>query len=311
VYHLELLLAGTTEATLRALPPASLNGNLRMTEQGETIAQKYANRLNAVYHLELLLAGTTEATLRHQYAPELCPVMIPILDQLALTSRQFYERLLTMDGFLCFFQQATPLDAIESSHIGSRPARRSGQRSLEDLRAIPWVFSWNQARFYLSGWYGVGSALEDLALHQPAVFETLCANIHTEPTLNYILSNVATSIATADEEMMRAYAELVEDETIRQNILENILQEYARTRRMLERIYAGSITERRPRLSRALNLRQNGLHLLHRQQIALLRRWRRQKHAGGNGDSDTETDQVLMQVLLTVNAIASGLRTTG
>jgi phosphoenolpyruvate carboxylase len=299
--------AGPTHRFLRALPPASLNGNLRMTEQGETIAQKYANRLNAVYNLELLLAGTTEVTLRHQYAPESCPVLTPILDQLAHTSRQFYETLLTTDGFLTFFQQATPLDAIESSHIGSRPARRSGQRSFEDLRAIPWVFSWNQARYYLSGWYGVGSALDDLAKTQPEGFQSLCANIQAEPTFKYILSNVATSIATADVEMMRAYAELVEDETIRQRIFDRILQEYEKTRHMLERIYDSSLTERRPRLLRALNLRQEGLHLLHRQQITLLRKWRMQKQTG----EQDEADQVLQQLLLTVNAIASGLRTTG
>jgi phosphoenolpyruvate carboxylase len=278
-----------------------------MTEQGETIAQKYANRLNAVYNLELLLAGTTEVTLRHQYAPESCPILTPILDQLAHTSRQFYETLLTTDGFLTFFQQATPLDAIESSHIGSRPARRSGQRSFEDLRAIPWVFSWNQARYYLSGWYGVGSALDDLAKTQPEGFQSLCANIQAEPTFKYILSNVATSIATADVEMMRAYAELVEDETIRQRIFDRILQEYEKTRHMLERIYDSSLTERRPRLLRALNLRQEGLHLLHRQQITLLRKWRMQKQTG----EQDEADQVLQQLLLTVNAIASGLRTTG
>jgi phosphoenolpyruvate carboxylase len=298
--------AGPTHRFLRALPHSSLNGDLRMTEQGETIAQKYANRLNAVYNLELLLAGTTEATLRHQATPKTCLPLTPPMDTIARHSREVYRRLLTTEGFLTFFRQATPIDVIELSHIGSRPSRRSGQRSLEDLRAIPWVFSWNQARYYLSGWYGVGSALEALARETPATFAALREHALVQPALNYILSNVATSLATADTEMMNAYAQLVEDETIRSRMLDLILAEYERTRHMIEAIYLRPLTERRPRLHRALSLRQEGLHLLHHQQIELLRGWRSLQQTDPQA-----AEHMLRQLFFSVNAIASGLRTTG
>lgn len=301
--------SGPTHRFLRALPHSSLNGDLRMTEQGEVIAQKYANRLNAVYNLELLVAGVTEATLRHKHTPHACPLFVPIMDELAASSRRFYEMLLNTDGFLSFFRQSTPIDVIESSHIGSRPSRRkSGKEfTLKDLRAIPWVFSWNQSRYYLSGWYGVGSALEELKTTNPPAFESLKEHVLHEATLNYILSNVATSIATVDTEIMQQYAALVEDKEIRERMLGMILDEYQRTKRMLEEVYKGTLEERRPRLYRALGLRHEALHFLHHQQITLLRRWRQVKEAGNHD----EAERILPQLLLSVNAIASGLRTTG
>lgn len=300
--------AGPTNRFLEALPDDSLQGDLRLTEQGEVIAQKYANLITAVYNLELLLAGLTEATLRHQHSQKSPSPVEPIMEWLVDLSRQTYESLRTTDGFLTFFRQATPIDVIESSRIGSRPARRSGQNTLADLRAIPWVFSWNQSRFYLSGWYGVGSALEHLQRSDPEAFETICTYTFEWPPLHYIINNVATSVMTADRDMMHEYAALVDDEDIRQRVLNIIIAEYDKTHTMLEIVYGGPLTERRPRMHRALQWRQEGLRLLHRQQIALLRRWR---HYKDNGAEQDAVESVLRQLLLTVNAIASGLRTTG
>ena len=142
---------GPEHRFVKAIHPSALSGDLRLTEQGETIAQKYANRLTAVYNLELLFAGMTRATLLDWHSPEPAHPLEPTMDWLADESRQTYSRLLETDGFLTFFRQATPIDVIEESRIGSRPSRRTGQPALADLRAIPWVFSWSQARFYLSG----------------------------------------------------------------------------------------------------------------------------------------------------------------
>ncbi|MCB0208517.1 MAG: phosphoenolpyruvate carboxylase [Anaerolineae bacterium] len=295
--------AGPTHRFINALPYASLDGDLRMTEQGETIAQKYANRLNAAYNLELLIAGTTGATLRHRYGEQPSHPLEPVMDQLAGKSRQAYETLLHSDGFVTFFRQATPIDAIEASRIGSRPARRTGQQTIADLRAIPWVFSWGQSRFYLSGWYGVGTALEWLLKAEPETFALICEqNIIWSP-LHYIISNAATSIATADLDMMRTYAALVEDESIREPIMALVESEYQRTRQMLEKIYDGPLSERRPNVHQLLALRQQGLRILHHQQINLLQQWR--------SGSDAQKQEIVPQLLLTVNAIASGLRTTG
>jgi phosphoenolpyruvate carboxylase len=295
--------AGPTHRFINALPHSSLNGEFRMTEQGETIAQKYANRLNAAYNLELLMAGVTSATLRHRHSRKQPHFFEPVMDRLAVKSRTSYEALLAAEGFVRFFRQATPIDAIEASRIGSRPARRSGRQTLDDLRAIPWVFSWNQARFYLSGWYGVGSALEWLLAEDESSFETLREQNFVWAPLHYVISNTATSIATADLELMHAYAALVAQVPLRTRIMNLIETEYLKTRRMLEKIYSGPLSERRPNIHQLLFLRQQGLRILHRQQIDLLKQWR--------SAADPGKQKLFPKLMLTVNAIASGLRTTG
>lgn len=300
--------AGPTHRFLSALPPSSFQGDLRMTEQGETISQKYANLISAVYNLELLLAGATEATLlaRHGVRPEAHPLE-PVMDVLAETSRRAYEQLVQSRGFIDFFAQATPIDVIESSKIGSRPARRTGQRTLADLRAIPWVFSWSQARFFLSGWYGVGSALEALRRERPEAFALLKTHALDWYPSKYVLTNVSTTILSADVEVMEEYASLVEDGAIRAQLMGMIRDEFARTRSVLETIWGGPMEERRPHIHQALRMRQPWLRVLHRQQVELLRTWRGLKRE----QRRAEADPLLPRLLLTVNAIAGGLRTTG
>lgn len=295
--------AGPTHRFINALPHSTLNGDLRLTEQGETIAQKYANRLNAAYNLELLLAGVTGATLRHWHSEKQPHQLEPVMDRLAISSRRAYEALLQTEGFITFFRQATPIDAIESSRIGSRPARRTGQQTLADLRAIPWVFSWSQARFYLSGWYGVGTALAQLRRDESQTFEQIREQNLIWPPLHYINSNAATSIATADVEIMEAYADLVVEAETRTRLMDQIRAEFELTQQMLELIYDGPLAERRPNIHEMLALRQPALRVLHHQQIELLHRWRT--------SPEEEKEAILPKLLLTVNAIASGLRTTG
>ena len=225
------------------------------------------------------------------------------MDTLAQKSRAAYQQLLDTDGFVRFFRQATPIDAIEASRIGSRPARRTGQQTLADLRAIPWVFSWSQARFYLSGWYGTGTALQWLRSEHPSTFETVKEQNFVWSPLHYVISNVATSLATADPDIMRAYAGLVDEGDLRTRLIDPIEAEYERTRQMLEHIYSGPLAEQRPNVQHFLDLRQQGLKTLHLQQIELLQEWRELP--------DAADDEVLPDLLLTVNAIANGLGTTG
>jgi phosphoenolpyruvate carboxylase len=277
-----------------------------MTEQGETIAQKYANYITAVHNLELLLAGVTGTSIGSIGHDDVPDGLQPVMDRLTQTSRSAYEALLKTDGFLTFFRQATPIDVIESSRIGSRPSRRTGQQSLDDLRAIPWVFSWSQARFYLPSWYAVGSALEDLMTADAPAFEALCRHASTWPPLRYLLMNVSTSVLQADLALMREYAQLVDDERIRERVYGVIEAEFDRTRRIVEKVFGADLLARRPRLSRVLQLRQPGLEMLHRRQIELLRRWR-----ADDRSDDAASDPTFIELLVTVNAIASGLRTTG
>jgi phosphoenolpyruvate carboxylase len=299
--------AGPTHRFVKAMPRGAIGGDLRLTEQGETIAQKYANRIQAAYHLEMLLAGTTRATLLDQHSVDPSHPLEPTMDWLAEHSRQVYTALISSEGFIRFFRQATPIDVIEQSRIGSRPARRTGQQTLADLRAIPWVFSWGQARCYLSGWYGVGSALETLHTDDPAAFDAIRQHLLTWAPLHYILSNAATSIAVVDLDIMQAYAALVEDNATRERFLSLILAEYDRTRQMLESLYGGALAERRPNVHAMMQVRRDGLRALHEQQLALLRRWRAFQQAGNTA----EAEKLLPHLLLTVNALASGLGSTG
>ena len=296
--------AGPTHRFLEALPPGSLGGAIRLTEQGETIAQKYGNPGTARYNLELLLAGVTATTWHHRRGGHFPEVLIPLMDRLAMESTREYRSLLETDGFLTFHRQATPLDALENTRIGSRPSRRTGQASLTDLRAIPWVFSWTQARFYLTGWYGAGSALAALS---ETDLDVLREQVRTVPFLRYLITNIETSLASSDLEVMREYSLLVEDVVLRERIWQRIESEWHRTQRNLSRVLGTEFARHRPRLGRTLALRVGPLRTLHRQQITLLQQWRTLLKSG-----DTEGAQArLPELLLTINAIASGLRTTG
>ena len=298
--------AGPTHLFLDALPPGALQGDHRMTEQGETIAQKYANVSTSTYHLELLLAGVTGISLAGKRSERDIKVCSGIADFLAKASRKAYRNLIEAPGFISFYDQATPIDALESSRIGSRPKRRSGQRSLADLRAIPWVFSWNQCRYYLPGWFGVGSALEALEKEQPEKFKTLQKDLRNYSFLYYVLSNVETNIASAEISIMRDYAELVTDIEIRERIFGMISEEFERTREQLKKVFGGSLDERRPRMGKTLLLRASALALLHEQQIKTIRDWRTAQK-----ENPAKAEALLPRVLLSINAIASGLRTTG
>jgi phosphoenolpyruvate carboxylase len=300
--------AGPTHRFLEALPHGSLSGDIRITEQGEVIAQKFANLLTATYHLELLVAGTVAATARHaRPAADPWADLHPLVDRLAESSRDAYERLLNTDGFLTYFVEATPIDVLEHAAIGSRPSRRSGKRTLADLRAIPWVFGWNQSRHYLPGWYGLGTALEQLEQADAAGFARLREGVRGWRFLTYALSNIESNLASTAPDLMRDYAALVSDREIREAFLARILDEHARTVRMLDRLFGAPLTERRPRLARTLQLRDAGLRALHAHQIALMRRWRDLRRSG----DQAAADGLLASLLMTVNAIAGGLRTTG
>ncbi|HEY5707168.1 MAG TPA: phosphoenolpyruvate carboxylase [Terrimicrobiaceae bacterium] len=298
--------AGPTHRFLGALPHGSIQGDIRLTEQGETIAQKFANLVTATYNLELFLAGVTGFTAMERREPPGSNGIEEICEVLSATSQQAYSKLIKSEGFMTFYSQATPIDALEISSIGSRPSRRTGQRTLADLRAIPWVFSWNQSRYYLPGWYGVGSGLEALASWKPEAIDELRAQLKTSPLLYYVLTNVETNIASADKDIMGQYASLVQEPSARESILNMILNEFDRTHRMMAEVFGGSLETRRPRMLKTLGLRANALRVLHEQQIQLLSQYRSAQAAGS-----AETKKLLPKVLLSINAIASGLRTTG
>jgi phosphoenolpyruvate carboxylase len=299
--------AGPTQWFIKALPPVSMNGDIRLTEQGETIAQKYANKINASYNLELLLAGTAQATLLNRNKGRHIYPLNDIMEKLSSESFKHYRKLITHEYFLRFFSEATPIDAIEASKIGSRPARRTGKRTFEDLRAIPWVFSWSQTRYNITSWYGLGNTILNFRETDPDGFAIFKKAVVYDPLIRYVLTNVDTSLAATDEAIMKSYAELVENKEVRTVILGMLLDELAKIRRALELLLEKPISERRRQHYYSNVLRAEAMHGLHLNQIALLRTWRKRKSDG----EYKEADKILVKLLVSINAISSALRNTG
>ena len=297
--------AGPINRFFHSLPKGALNGAFRMTEQGETIARKYANMATGVYNLELLMSCLVNESLG-MIESDPNDFLTGVMESISKHSFEAYRRLVTHDDFPTFFSQATPIDVLGHANIGSRPAKRTGKATIDDLRAIPWVFSWNQSRFYLPSWYGVGSALENLEQENPESFKKLVGHVEEYPILNYVLNNIETTIASASPEIMDQYLGLVSDEGIRTYFGELILIEHEKTTRYLDKLFAGSMGSRRPHTSRTISMRESSLGLLHKLQVSYLRQWRALED-----EPSEERQAVLDNLLLTVNAIASGLRNTG
>lgn len=299
--------AGPMHRFLESLPHGSLQRRLRMTEQGETIAQKYANLGTAAQTLEMQLAGVVGTSLMHacEKAPD--AELEGLVTRLAELSRRAYRRMIEAPEFLEFWSRATPIDALEFSTIGSRPARRTGRRTMEDLRAIPWVFSWNQARFFLPGWCGIGSALAELKSEDAQAYQVLRERGAPWSFLRNVLYNAETNIASASIAWMTEYAGLVPDPVLRERVLGLILEEFHRTDIGIQEFFELPRSERRPRMLRTVAYREVGLHPIHRRQIDSLGRWRAAQESGAQADAQRE----LPTLLLTINAVASGLRTTG
>ncbi len=299
--------AGPTHWFMEAMPQGALGGFLRMTEQGETIAQKYAHMNSAVYNVEVLMASAASTTARHRFGEAPAETFSSVLAQLSDWSKEAYRALLHQEGFMKFYRSATPIDALEHARIGSRPARRTGQATLDDLRAIPWVFSWTQSRFYLPGWYGAGTALERLQKEAPEQWERLLLEARSNAFLRYVLTNIESSLVSVQVDWLRAYADLVPDTEVRDRFLGQILEEFERTQRMITLVFRRPFAERRPRLAFTLELREEPLRVLHSQQIALLKVWRAHLAAGDT----TAAEALIPDLLVSINALASGLRTTG
>ncbi|MGB0743993.1 MAG: phosphoenolpyruvate carboxylase, partial [Opitutales bacterium] len=298
--------AGPTHYFIKALPYGAPNGDIRLTEQGETIAQKYANPVNAAYNLELLAANTLSKYLKDQKSERRFHPLAEIIDWLAGSSQRHYDAMRNEDGFITFFRSATPIDAIEMSKIGSRPAKRTGMNTLDDLRAIPWVFSWSQARAHMTSWFGVGSALEQLHAENPKAYEQLRASLKEDPFVRYVFTNVDTSLAATDEDIFKLYIKLVEDDALREKFSGIFMDELALTRHHLENILNRPIEARRKGHHFSNLLRASLMRPLHEKQVALLREWRKQKASGEPIEESIQTE-----LLMTINALSGAMRNTG
>jgi phosphoenolpyruvate carboxylase len=294
---------------LGARPRSAFSGRIRSTVQGETVARELANHLTAANTLETWLAGSFRARFERGTSADREPALDAALERFAALSRRAYEALWDHPDLIEYYRQATPIDVLERSGIGSRPARRTGGRSLSDLRAIPWVFSWNQCRHCLPSWFGVGSGLSQLSAEEPGCYEALRAAVRDDLFVSNLMHNVEMGLASAHAGISARYAQLVSDPRVRQAIGDQIEQERLRTLSALDGLFGGTLAARRPALVASIDARAEALARVHDAQIELLAAWRA---LGGPADeAGGEADDLLRRLLMTVNAIAAGLRSTG
>ncbi|WP_276388334.1 phosphoenolpyruvate carboxylase [Eudoraea chungangensis] len=296
---------GKSHRFLESMPPGSLSGNIKMTVQGETIANQFANRLNACYNLEMLISGTARQTMINKKDNGDSRIY-DIMDRLVALSRENYRNLLDHPKFIEFYSQATPIDVLEQSKIGSRPARRTGKRSLNDLRSIPWVFSWNQARFNLSGWFGTGAAFAAFKEKYPEDFSYLQKVAKDWPFLKFALIQIETNLLNANPKIMRKFAELVDDSDTKDKLLKLILTDFTLALETIESLLGASKEERRFSRMENNKLRHEALDTLHHIQMQTLEQWRLIKEI-----RPKEADKLLLMLLLIVNALSGGLKGTG
>ncbi len=296
---------GKIHRFLESMPPGSMSGHIKMTVQGETIANQFANRLNATYNLEMFISGTArQAMIKPQKEQD--QRRYNIMDRLVAMARKAYRQLLDHPKFIEFYSQATPIDVLEQSKIGSRPARRTGQRSLDDLRSIPWVFSWNQSRFNLTGWFGTGIAFTQFREHYPEDFEYLKKAAIEWPFFKFGLIQIETNLLNGDVSIMEAFADLVSDSSTKEELMQLIVNDYKTCLDHIEMLLEGPIEDRRVSRLENNKIRKEALSILHEIQIDSLKEWRQHKEA-----SSDRSDPLLLKLLLLVNVLSGGLKSTG
>ena len=289
---------GPSYQAILAQPAGSVAGQIRITEQGEVITAKYADPGNAVRNLETLVAATLEASLLpDQKDPE--PALMQALSDVSF---KYYRELITHPDFIDYFLQTSPIQEIATLNLGSRPASRKTLARIQDLRAIPWVFSWMQNRLMLPAWYGFGSAVESLCEGKPETLAALQEHAQHNPFFQAMLSNMEQVMAKTDITLAENYAGLSESPEKAAIIFGMIKEEYQRSRKaLLNLLQTDELLRDNRSLARSLALRIPYLNALNGLQVAMLKRLRKDPH-------DPHT---LLMVHLTINGVAQGLRNTG
>jgi len=293
---------------IAAQPAGSVQGRMRITEQGEVVSFKYANRGTAQYQCELLAASVMEHTLKSEREEALAPTseFDEAMEALSGAAQAAYRRFVEDPRLFPYYQAASPLDELALLNLGSRPARRFGARSLSDLRAIPWVFAWSQNRHFVPGWFGVGSGLSTFLEVRGERGEALIRRMFADSRLfRLVIDEVEKTLCYVDLDIAREFASLVPDAEAREAIFQQITDEYHLTREVVLRVSGGTApAERYPRFLRRLGRRLPVLNQVSRQQVEFLRRFRA-------GADEAEKKEVLSALLLSINTIAAGFGATG
>ncbi len=295
---------GPTHRALIAQPSGAFSGAFKLTEQGEVISFKYADPALAKRNLELMAAASLEALTRSGLVDAtIDPAWEDALETMSAQAFACYRaQIFDNPDILTYFETATPVNEFELAKIGSRPSRRRGSRSLDDLRAIPWGFGWIQSRLMLPAWFGVGTALETFTDRGDNAIALLRTMMRRFPFFFDMVRNVEMALAKVDLPLARHYAALVNDANLRDRVFALIEEEFCRTRSMILHVTEQQkLLETNPDLARSLQLRTPYIDPMSLIQIELLRRKRA-------GDASVALDQVLAA---TINGIAAGLRNTG
>ncbi len=296
---------GPSFQAILAQPPGSVNAQIRITEQGEVISSKYSDPEIGRRNLEILVAATMEATLVHHHGDDsTMPEFHRIMEAMSRDAFASYRKLVyETPGFTDYFFAATPIREIAELNIGSRPSARRATNKIEDLRAIPWVFSWGLSRALLPGWFGFGSAVKQfIAREGDAGLKQLQAMNQNWAFFRGMLSNMDMVLSKTDMGIASRYAELVPDEALRARIFGAIEAEWQSTVDMLFAITATThLLEDNPTLARSLTTRTPYIDPLNHLQVGLLHR-----HRAGDND-----EKVKRAIHLTINGIAAGLRNSG
>ncbi len=308
---------GPSYEAILAQPPGTVNGQIRLTEQGEIIASKFSNPEIGHRNLELLVAATLEASLvphaeEGRQAKKLAGFE-SVMEELSERAYRAYRDLVyETPGFTDYFFSATPIAEIAELNIGSRPASRKSTRRIEDLRAIPWGFSWGQCRLLLPGWYGFGSAVaswlqEDDGQHEKKRMTLLRAMFREWPFFATLLSNMDMVLAKTDLAVASRYAGLVSDRKLRNNIFKRIVEEHERVSNCLAAITgARERLASNPLLARSIKNRFAYLDPLNHLQVELIKR-----HRAASAEGRKLDERVRRGIHLSINGIAAGLRNTG
>jgi phosphoenolpyruvate carboxylase len=310
---------GPTHRAIFAQPMDSFTGELRITEQGEVLNWKYSDVILAERNLELMIAASLDALARPDAVlqrgaatPHLTGQILPAweaaLDRLSTTSYAFYRKhIVDNPDTFTYFEQATPVAELEHARLGSRPAKRSGKKSMADLRAIPWVFGWMQSRQLVPAYFGVGHALNEFIQSTPDGLQQLQTMAREFPLFLDIIRNVEMALAKADFGIARLYASLVEDEALRSRVFTTLETEFNLTHRMiLEITRQKSLLETNPVLNRSIRLRNPYVDPMSLIQVELIRRKR-----NAAADGEPESPELNRAISATINGISAGLRNTG
>jgi phosphoenolpyruvate carboxylase len=295
---------GPSYQAILAQPPGSVNGQIRVTEQGEVISSKYAEPEIGRRNLETLVAATIESTLLgHDPIGDNAPQYYQAMEELAAESFSAYRNLVyETPGFQQYFQEATPIREIDGLHIGSRPSSRKKSDRIEDLRAIPWVFSWSLNRTMIPGWYGFGQAVEAYIQREDQGLALLQEMYRSWPFMQTLLSNMDMVLAKSDMAIASRYAELVTNIQLREQIFGRIREEWDRSVKCLFAITGRTeLLQDNPTLVRSFRNRTPYIDPFNHLQVELLRRYR----SGDDGD------EVKRAIHLTINGVTAGLRNSG